>query len=283
MMKRALALLLCLWIAFPPAMSQAGARTKIPGFYKSLEPPLPKPKLPSGMGTAQPVLDLTVAPKSNPKIASPLTASSASPSSDALPVAFLDSSGHIKLGKGISNITVDSNKMDVTQSAQYAIQNWASFNIGANASVQFDQKNSSYICLNRIFDQNPSQIFGKLTALGQVYLINQNGILFGKGSQVNVYALTASSLNISDSDFMNRVLTFQAQDYQATGNTNYLNASVINQGPLPLMPWVRLSCWVPMSRMMGPSSRLQARSASRQETKSIFPRILPGRVGPRWS
>ena len=40
----------------------------------------------------------------------------------------------------------------------------------------------------------PSQIFGKLTATngGEIYLINANGILFGKGAQVNTGSLIAS-------------------------------------------------------------------------------------------
>ena len=210
-MKKGLAVLLCFCIAFLPAMSHAGARTTIPGFHKSFEPPIPKPKPTNGTGRAQPALDLTVAAKSKPKTASPLTVSSASPSSDTLPVAVMDNSGNIILGKGISSITVDSNqdKMVVTQGAQKAIQNWTSFNIGAKDEVDFVQKNSNYVCLNRIFDQNASQILGKLKAAGQVYLINQNGILFGKGSQVNVHTMIASSLNILDSDFLSGALNFQ--------------------------------------------------------------------------
>ncbi len=233
-MKKGLAVLLCLCIAFLPAVSQAGARTTVSGFYKSFEPPVPQAKLPKGAATVKPALDLTVAPKSKPKTASPLTASTASPSPGNLPVAVEDSSGNIILGRGIKSITVDSNQdtMVVTQNAQQAIQNWSSFNIGAKDEVDFVQKNTSWVCLNRIFDQNPSQILGKISAVGQVYLINQNGILFGQGSQVNVHTMIASSLNILDSNFMNGTLNFTAQDYQGTGNTNYLSASVINQGTI---------------------------------------------------
>ena len=63
MIKRALAVFLCLGIAFLPVMGHAGAGTTIPGFYKSLAPPLPKPKLPNAAGKAQPELTLTVAAK----------------------------------------------------------------------------------------------------------------------------------------------------------------------------------------------------------------------------
>ena len=77
--------------------------------------------------------------------------------------------------------------------------NWDSFNIGRSASVTFNQPDSSSRVLNRIWENSPSQILGRLTANGQVYLINQNGILFGAGSQVNVGGLVASALGMSES------------------------------------------------------------------------------------
>src|SRR5208283_5152746 len=145
---------------------------------------------------------------------------------DTLPVAITDNSD-----QGISSIiTVNSSKMVVTQNAPQAIQDWASFNISANAWVQFNQQgHTNWVCLNRIFDLNPTQIFGRLTADGQIYLINQNGILFGPGSQVNVHTLVASSLNIQNSDFLNGILHFQAQNY--TGQTDNLFYDSINNIP----------------------------------------------------
>jgi len=77
--------------------------------------------------------------------------------------------------------------------------NWDSFNVGSTSSVTFNQPDASSRVLNRIWDASPSVILGKLTANGQVYLINQNGILFGNGAQVNVGGLVASALGISDS------------------------------------------------------------------------------------
>src|SRR5579864_936644 len=61
-----------------------------------------------------------------------------------------------------------------------------------------------------ILDQNPSQILGSIIANGQVYLLNPNGIVFGKTATVNVGALFATSLNISNSDFMAGKLKFSA-------------------------------------------------------------------------
>ena len=118
-----------------------------------------------------------------------------------------------------------------------AIIDWQSFNIGSKASVKFDQqKNQNWVILNRIYDKDPSQIFGTLTAEGKIYLINQNGILFGQGSQVNIYSLVASALNMKDSDFLGGTLKFQADSYinGADGKSLALDpaATVANMGTI---------------------------------------------------
>ena len=46
-------------------------------------------------------------------------------------------------------------------------------------------------------DSNPSVIQGALRANGTIYLINQNGIIFDQGSQVNVQGLVASTLGLN--------------------------------------------------------------------------------------
>jgi filamentous hemagglutinin len=90
----------------------------------------------------------------------------------------------------------------VQQSQQYALLNWQQFNIGKNTTLVFDQGgNSNYVALNKINDPSgvPSQILGSIRADGAVYLINQNGIIFGGSSQINVHTLIASSLDLNDS------------------------------------------------------------------------------------
>ena len=96
----------------------------------------------------------------------------------------------------------------VNQTSQNVILNWNSFNIKAGESVLFQQPNSSSIVLNRVLRSDPSQIFGQLQANGQVFLLNPNGILFARGAQVNVGALVASIMNLSDADFAARRFNF---------------------------------------------------------------------------
>ena len=95
----------------------------------------------------------------------------------------------------------------VQQTGQYALLNWQQFNIGKNTTLIFNQGgNSTYAALNKINDPSgvPSQILGSIKADGAVYLINQNGIIFGGSSQINVNTLIASSLNLtSTTNFLN--------------------------------------------------------------------------------
>ena len=98
-------------------------------------------------------------------------------------------------GLGTAHVTI-------AQASQHAIINWQQFNIAPNEVTRFIQPNVQAIALNRIFDQNPSQIFGSLQANGTVILLNPNGIMFGPNAQVNVGGLIASSLNLSNANFL---------------------------------------------------------------------------------
>ena len=97
---------------------------------------------------------------------------------------------------GETTVTIKQNLPDATLY-------WNTFNIGKSTTVAFDQSKTgatpaNSIAFNIIQDPSglPSQILGKIVAPGQVYVINQNGIIFGGSSQVNVHTLVASSLPI---------------------------------------------------------------------------------------
>ncbi|OPY70033.1 MAG: Filamentous hemagglutinin family outer membrane protein [Syntrophorhabdaceae bacterium PtaU1.Bin034] len=93
--------------------------------------------------------------------------------------------------------------------------------------MHFDQKgNTSWAALNRIWDKNPSQIYGRLSADGQVYLINQNGILFSPTAQVNVHSLIASSLNITSQNFIDGVLNFSSKSDEIVNGELFYNSLI---------------------------------------------------------
>ncbi|MDP2904657.1 MAG: filamentous hemagglutinin family protein [Methylovulum sp.] len=105
----------------------------------------------------------------------------------------------------------------IDQQTDRVILNWESFNVGAKNQVQFNQPSSSSIALNRIFQESPSQILGKVTANGQIYLYNQNGFVFGKDSVVDVNTLVASTLNVSDKIFENGIV----REFDDSGNAAF--------------------------------------------------------------
>ena len=103
---------------------------------------------------------------------------------------------------GSGAISQNGANTTIVQKSQMLALNWQSFNVGANASVLFKQPSFTSVALNRILDQNPSQIFGHVNANGQIFLINTHGIIFGAGSQMNVGGLVASTLDLTPSDFL---------------------------------------------------------------------------------
>ena len=121
---------------------------------------------------------------------------------------------------GSVSIANTTNKTTVNQKSEDVVIDWSSFNIGAGQTTQFVQPNAQAIAVNRIGGNSASQILGTLDANGRIVLINGNGMLFGKGSQVNVGSLVATSTGGSDSDVLSGKFT-------QAGNQN---AAIVNQG-----------------------------------------------------
>lgn len=118
-----------------------------------------------------------------------------------LPAGTLPVPAAAWVASGAASRAVSGANLTITQQSQRAVLDWQSFNVSADAKVRFDQPNASAAALNRIHDANPSVIQGQLSANGEVYLINANGILFDRGAQVNVGGLVASALGISQDTF----------------------------------------------------------------------------------
>jgi filamentous hemagglutinin family protein len=132
--------------------------------------------------------------------------------------------------------------LTVTQTSANATLNWSSFNISADGKVVFNQPSSSAVALNRIYDANPSSIFGALTANGQIYLINANGFLFGSTARVNVAGLIASSLNITDNTFSSGILSPIANSLPAL--QQFVDSSgnpILNTGSIVVQPGAQLT------------------------------------------
>ncbi|WP_174503764.1 YDG domain-containing protein [Acidiphilium sp. C61] len=123
---------------------------------------------------------------------------------------------------GAASIARSGNTLTVTQTSGKTAINWQGFSIGAGQSVQFRQPGASSVALNQVLGSDPSQIYGHLTANGQVFLVNPNGVYFAPGASVDVGGLVASTRAITDRDFM-------AGKYHFTGTST---ASVVNRGTI---------------------------------------------------
>ena len=129
--------------------------------------------------------------------------------------------GQVTSGSG--QITQSGNTTTVRQDSQNLSLNWQSFNVAASETVNFVQPGVSSLAVNRVVGNSASAIFGHLNSNGQVWLINPNGVLFGKGSQVNVAGLVASTLDANDTSGSSR--TFSGNGTGSVVNQGSINAS----------------------------------------------------------
>ena len=68
--------------------------------------------------------------------------------------------------------------------------------------VVFNQPGATSSVLNRVIGSQQSNILGQITANGRVFLVNPQGVYFAPGAKVDVGALTATVLDITNADFM---------------------------------------------------------------------------------
>ncbi|CBW28512.1 filamentous hemagglutinin N-terminal domain-containing protein [Haemophilus influenzae] len=94
----------------------------------------------------------------------------------------------------IEKTTAD--KMTIKQGSDKAQIDWKSFDIGQKKEVKFEQPNEHAVAYNRVIGGNASQIQGKLTANGKVYLANPNGVIITQGAEINVAGLLATTKDL---------------------------------------------------------------------------------------
>ncbi|MFN7114482.1 MAG: filamentous hemagglutinin N-terminal domain-containing protein [Alphaproteobacteria bacterium] len=112
----------------------------------------------------------------------------AEPAANALPTGFSLSAGSVDAPD------IQGNTMTLTQHSASAVIDWRRFDIGRDAHVDFKQP-SNGTAVNRIANDSgdPTQIYGRLTANGTIFILDGNGVIFGKSAQVDTAALIAST------------------------------------------------------------------------------------------
>lgn len=132
----------------------------------------------------------------------------------------------IRSGKG--EVTHQDKDMTVNQDSKRLAIDWAGFDIANDERVTFRQPDRDSVALNRVVGDAASVIDGALSGNGHVYVINPNGVLFGKNASVDVGSLVASTARISDRDMTN----FAGADGITMAIPEDSSAKVINAGTI---------------------------------------------------
>ncbi|MGP1609783.1 MAG: two-partner secretion domain-containing protein, partial [Burkholderiales bacterium] len=124
---------------------------------------------------------------------------------------------------GQATITAQGNTLTVTN-APGTVINWQGFSIAGNEIARFIQQSQFSSVLNRVVGINPSVLLGALQSNGRVFLVNPNGITIGPGAHIDVAGFLASTLNLSDADFLAGRMRFT----QTPGAGGVANHGTIN-------------------------------------------------------
>lgn len=155
--------------------------------------------------------------------------------------AELPQGGQISSGDG--SLSYQGNQLNVQQNSDRMAVDWQSFSIGKDNKVVFNQPGAESIALNRVQGSDVSRIQGAIKANGQVFLLNPNGVLFSPTAQVNTGGLVASTLELSNDDFMAGNFQFEGDSTAAVTNQGEINvaeggtialiaATIVNEGSL---------------------------------------------------
>lgn len=141
---------------------------------------------------------------------------------------------------GQASIQTNGSLTLIRQSSNRAIINWRSFGTLAGETVRFEQPSTTSATLNRVTGGQVSVLLGRLEANGQVFLINPYGIVFGKGAQINVGGLVASTADIDNQDFMAGLLAFSQPGQPGAAVVNFGEITAAEGGLVALVaPQVR--------------------------------------------
>ena len=142
---------------------------------------------------------------------------------------------------GDASIESSNNTLNINQNSSRAIIEYQDFSIAAGENVNFYQPDANSVALNRVIGENLSEIYGNINANGTVFLVNPNGLLFGAGSQIDVGGLVATTLDVSNENFMSGEFHFEGDHsssivnnglIKSAGNVALISSDIVNNGDI---------------------------------------------------
>ena len=110
---------------------------------------------------------------------------------------------------GAADVTQTGNTTNVDVLSSRTVINWDSLDTRSGEILQYLHDGGSFAVLNRVVQGGATQFNGSLFGnQGTIIIVNPKGLVFGPTSLVQAANFTASSLDISNNDFMNGVQNF---------------------------------------------------------------------------
>jgi filamentous hemagglutinin family protein len=141
---------------------------------------------------------------------------------NTLPTGYQSVAGNV----GFSQ--VGNNVLNITTGANSSIANFDTFSVGSNATVNISQPGNNSFLLGKVLGGSLSQIDGTIAGTGNFFLLNPAGVLLSRTASINLNSFLASTLNITNQDFLNGNFVFRALNGIPTGaivNDGLINAS----------------------------------------------------------
>lgn len=136
-------------------------------------------------------------------------------------------------GAGITIDTSVPNTTNITQHLDVVkVHGDGDINAGWTVNVAQPSSSSKYVLYD--IENDPTEILGTLNANGRVYIFDQNGVIFGAGSQVNVGSIVTSTGFVSDENLTQDKLVFE----NVGGDGQIINNGTINVAQAGLAAFV---------------------------------------------
>ena len=142
--------------------------------------------------------------------------------------AFAGPTGEHGVASNINIQRPDAVTTTITSTALNNVINWQDYSVKQGELVQYDGGAKTNNYLNIVTGANTSNINGKIEGGNNVYIVNPNGVIFGKSAEVNVGNLYVST---QDMGTLNRA-AFEASGTSPLDTTAALKADVVNMGKI---------------------------------------------------
>ncbi len=100
--------------------------------------------------------------------------------------------------EGVAVFERADSTLQVSQESQFLHVQYESFDIGVHEKVSFLQPNKNAIAVNQVLNSDPTQIFGQLSANGQLFILAPGGLVIHDGATIEAASFFASTLAVDN-------------------------------------------------------------------------------------